>query len=66
MWKSCASWPSKENEFEDRADSSYDLRNDDIEVILLMPNTLGRFCIRGGPGSLSTVANDIDDMRPIL
>jgi hypothetical protein len=32
----------------------------------MMSNKLGRFRVRDGPRSLSTVAKDIDDMRPIL
>jgi hypothetical protein len=67
--KSCASCPSNENEFDERAEegkSSNDVRREDVEVILLMPNRLGRFRNRDGPGSLSTVAKDIDDIRPML
>ena len=73
MRKSSACCPSTENEFDERAEggksgenSSNDVCNDDDEVILLIPSRLGRFRIRDGPGSLSTVANEIDDIRPIL
>lgn len=67
--KSCANWPSNEYEAEERAEgekSSNDACRECIEVILLMPYRLGRFLIRGGPGSLSTVVCDNDDRRPRL
>ena len=67
--KSCANWPSKEKEFDERADgekSSNDVRSEDLDVTLLMPNKLGRFRSLEGPGSLSTVAKDIEDIRLIL
>jgi len=68
-----ASCPSSEYEWDDRADgeksgpkSSNDVCSDDELVIRLIPSRLGRFRIRDGPGSLSTVANEIVDMCPIL
>ncbi len=67
--KSFASWFSSENEWEERAEggkSSNEVRNEDRDVILLMLYRLGRLRNREGPGSLSTVANDIEDMRLML
>lgn len=43
--------------------SSKDVRKEDRECILLMPKRLGLFRIRDGPGSLSTVAKDIEETR---
>jgi len=42
------------------------VRSEDVEVIRLMPKTLGRFLNTEGPGSLSTVANEMADIRPKL
>ena len=45
-----------------RGENSSDMvPNDDMDVIRLIPSALGRFRTRGGPGSLSTVANEIAD-----
>lgn len=67
--KSCASCPSYEYELDDLAEggkSSKDVRNEEREVIRLMPYKLGRFRSLVGPGSLSTVAKEMEDIRLIL
>jgi hypothetical protein len=64
--KSWANCPSSENEVDERVDvgkSSYDVRRELMEVIRFIPNKLGLFRVRGGPGSLSTVEYDTDDRR---
>jgi len=51
---------------EERAEgekSSKDVRREEREVLELMPNRLGWCRNREGPGSLSTVANEMDDIR---
>ena len=72
IWNSWARDSPTEKEFDERADdgkSSNDVvpvRSEDAEVIRLSPKTLGRFRIAEGPGSLSTVAKDMADNRPML
>lgn len=60
---SCCSYDS---EFDDRADlvsSSYAVRSDEVED-LCISNPLARDRNRIGPGSLSTVANEMTDILP--
>lgn len=70
--KSCARESPTEKELEERADdgnSSNDVvpvRSEDVEVMRLIPKRLGRFRKTDGPGSLSTVAKEMADIRPKL
>jgi len=72
LWKSWARDSPTEKELEERADegnSSNDVvpvRSEDVEVIRLRPKMLGRFRRIEGPGSLSTDAKDMADIRPML
>ena len=63
-WKSFANCCSIASDVDERPrgeNSSDSVPNDDMDVIRLIPSALGRFRNRGGPGSLSTVANEITD-----
>jgi len=61
-------WWSREIEFDDRAEvgkSSKDVvpvRSEEADVIRLIPYSVG-LRVRDGPGSLSTVANEMADIR---
>lgn len=65
-WKSFTSCCSKDNEVDDRVEvgksSMEPGRKDDIDVIRLMPYVFCRCRARLGPGSLSTVANEMTEM----
>jgi acyl carrier protein phosphodiesterase len=67
IWNSWAKDSPTEKEFDERADDGKSLndvpvRSEDV-VIRLSPKTLGRF---RNPGSLSTVAKEMADNRPML
>ena len=64
-WKSFANCCSIASEVDERTrgENSSDsvVPSDDMDVIRLIPSALGRCRSRAGPGSLSTVANEITD-----
>ena len=65
-WKSLSSCCSYDREFDERADlvsSSYAARSEEVED-LCNPIALARDRSRIGPGSLSTVANEMTDILP--